>query len=299
MVGGDHMPSLLRFSKQFAIVLIFSLCVGVTGVLTTTTTAFAMENKSPQSVPQLQPQQQGQKLQQLEAATEQLYQYMQSGNVSKSQEQLSIVVEMVKSISFKQLTSIEGIHELAGAIMDVQQVIVSVSISEEEWQRSSASLRLAVNSMLHHKAGLWLNYYKVMTEQFKSMNLAQTNGDKDKLQAAILHLNENYQLIRPAAVIVRDASTISQFDSWMSYASKLSQQSQPNWEVWKGLLSQGELALNQLFGKATHDPVFLPIIYNQHPWRLVMLIGGWILLSLLYTAWRKYKGEQDHIVTLP
>jgi sporulation protein YpjB len=153
--------------------------------------------------------------------------------------------------------------------------------------------------MLHHKAGLWLNYYKVMSEQFKSMNLAQTNGDKEKLQAAISQLNGNYQLIRPAAVIVRDASTISQFDSWLSYASKLSEQQQPDWEVWKGLLSQGELALNQLFGKATHDPVFLPIIYNQHPWRLVLLISGWILLSLLYTAWRKYKGEQDHIVTLP
>lgn len=295
------MPSLLRFYKNIAIVLIFSFCLGIIGGMTSTNTAFAMENRSLQPEPQLKPQsqQQEQKLQQLEAATEQLYQYMQSGNVSKSQGQLLIVVDIVKSISFKQLTSIEGIHELAGAIMDVQQVIVSVSISEEEWQRSSASLRLAVNSMLHHKSGLWLNYYKVMSEQFKSMNLAQTNGDKEKLQAAINQLNENYQLIRPAAVIVRDASTISQFDSWLSYASKLSQQSQQDWEVWKGLLSQGELALNQLFGKATHDPVFLPIIYNQHPWRLVLLISGWILLSLLYTAWRKYKGEQDHIVTLP
>lgn len=292
------MPSLLRFSKYFAMVLIFSLCTGAVGVVVPTRTALAMENKS-SSPSEPQPQPQGQKLEQLETATEQLYQYMQSGNVNKSQEQLSIVVELVKSISFKQLTSIEGIHELAGAIMDVQQVIVSVSISEEEWQRSSASLRLAVNSMLHHKAGLWLNYYKVMSEQFKSMNLAQTNGDKEKLQAAISQLNGNYQLIRPAAVIVRDASTISQFDSWLSYASKLSEQQQPDWEVWKGLLSQGELALNQLFGKATHDPVFLPIIYNQHPWRLVLLISGWILLSLLYTAWRKYKAEQDHIVTLP
>ena len=298
MVGGDYMLSSLRLSKYIAMLLIFSTCIGVAS---STTTAFAMEQKTPQAEPQLklqQSSQQQQKLQQLETTTEQLYQYMQSGNVAKSQEQLLTVIEMVKSISFKQLTSIEGIHELAGAIMEVQQVIASVSISEKEWLRSSASLRLAVNSMLHHKNGLWLNYYKVMSEQFKSMKLARTNEDRDKLKAAIVQFEENYQLIRPAAIIVRNTSTISQLDSWVSYASKLSQESQPDWDVWKGLLTQGELALNQLFGKTTHDPVFLPFIYNQHPWRIVMLIGGWILLSLLYTAWRKYKGEQD-IVTLP
>lgn len=305
MVGGDHMPSLLRLSKNIALVLILCiLCVLFTGIWTSTPTALAMEDRRFQPQQTQQPQlnskseQQQLKLQQLEGATEQLYQYMQRGNIGKSQEQLLIVIEKVKSISFKQLTSIEGIHELAGAIMDVQQVIVSVSISEDEWLRSSASLRLAVNSMLHHKDGLWLNYYKVMSEQFKSMNFAQTNKDTNKLQAAIHQLNKDFQLIRPAVVIVRDASTVSQFDSWISYASKLSQESQPNWEVWKGLLSQGELALNQLFGKATHDPVFLPLVYDQHPWRLIMLIGSWIVLSLLYTAWRKYKGEQD-IITLP
>lgn len=241
---------------------------------------------------------QQQKLETLEKATEQLYEYMQRGDAARSQAQLGIVVETVKSISFKGLTSIEGIHELAASIMDVQQAIVRVSYVKEDWQRSSASLRLAVNSMLHHKEGLWLNYHKVMVEHMEQMNTAIAKRDSKQLQLLLQQFSESYHLIRPAAVMVRDSSTISQFDSWISYVSKLSQESKTNWDTWKGLMSQGEQSLQQLFGKNALEPVFLPVVYDRHPWYIVMLIGSWIILSLLYTAWRKYQGEQD-IVTLP
>ncbi|HEY4391159.1 MAG TPA: hypothetical protein VGN02_07395, partial [Paenibacillus sp.] len=65
-------------------------------------------------------QERADKLRQLEEATELLYQDMQQGNTQRANQDMEQVIEALERLSFKGLTSVEGIHALAESIMDVK-----------------------------------------------------------------------------------------------------------------------------------------------------------------------------------
>lgn len=178
--------------------------------------------RAPAPVSQLSDEERGDKLKQLETAAEALYGHMQQGRVEEAHAEMERLIAALEGVSFKGLTSVEGIHALAESIMDARETLARSEIVPDEWSRSSAVLRLAVNSLLHKDKGLWLQYYKVMADDMQRMNNARVGGQSEKLRAAFGNLQQHYETIRPAAVIRRDPSTVNRFDSWLSYAERLS-----------------------------------------------------------------------------
>jgi len=243
-------------------------------------------------------QERADKLQQLEAATELLYQDMQQGNTQKANHDMEQVIEALERLSFKGLTSVEGIHALVESIMDVKGTLAKAVDGQEEWISSSARLRLAVNSLTHPKQALWHQYYKVLGEDLQRMNQARTAGSGEALRQAYLSLKSHYELIRPAAVIRKDISEINRFDSWLYYVDSLTNDTKADISALASTLQQGEGLVKELFGKKGDEPVFLPIAGYGNPWNWSLLIGGWILLALFYTAYRKYRASQI-VITVP
>lgn len=233
----------------------------------------------------------------LENVTESLYTNMQQGNTKEAKAKMDELINTLVGLSFKGLTSVEGIHALAESIMDAKEAIARVEIVPEQWIKTSASLRLAVNSLLHKEEALWLQYYKVMMDSLKEMEKARTSGSPKALREAFEAFKVDFETIRSAAVISRDPSEINRFESWLSHMDSLSSAQKLDESAVKSTIQQGNQLLNVLFGRRANEPVFLPITGRYNPLYWGMLIGGWILLALSYTGIRKYRAEQSVIPT--
>ncbi|WP_083484951.1 sporulation protein YpjB [Paenibacillus ihumii] len=232
------------------------------------------------------------RLQHFEAVTERLYDVMQQGDTAAAHQEMDQLIQVLEGLSFKGLTSVDGIHALAECIMDTRNTIHRVKLAPEAWIETSARLRLAVNSLTHKRDALWQQYYKVMSSSLQDMGKARSGGDRTGFKVALQSLQANYGMIRPAAVIQRDAADIRKFDSWLSYVERLGNEAVWDEAALKGAIDQGAPLLQDLFGRKGHEPVFLPIVGNASPWYWSALIGGWIMLALTYTAMRKYQAEQ-------
>ncbi len=231
------------------------------------------------------------KLARFEQATEELYRSMQEGYTQQALEDMERLTDALTGLSFKGLTSVEGIHALAESVMDVQQTLIRAEVSPDDWMFVSAKLRLAANSLVHRDDALWLQYYKVMHEQMDNIENGRISGSRTSVREAFLGLKRHYDVIRPAVVIRKEAWEISRFDSWMSHVDGLSEEQTLNGEALGQALKQGEKFLKELFGK-TEDPVFLPVTGYGKPVYWSLLIGGWIVLALGYTGLRKYMADQ-------
>lgn len=235
----------------------------------------------------------GEKLKQLEAAAEQLYTHMQQGSVSEAAADMGVLTATLEGLSFQGLTSVEGIHALAEAIMDTKATLAKAEVVPEEWAESSARLRLAVNSLLHTEQALWQQYYTVMAHDLQQMSKARAGGKPAALRTALQALQHHYEIIRPAAIIRRSPSDINQFTSWLSYVGRLSQERTWDEAALREALVQGEGALKGLFGRRGDEPVFLPITGPDSPWYWSGMIGLWIVLALGYAGIRKFMGNQS------
>lgn len=232
------------------------------------------------------------KLQRLETAAERLYNNMQQGNAPAALEEMETLIDALEGLSFKGLTSVEGIHALAESIMDARETLARIEVSQNEWIGTSARLRLAVNSLNHREGALWLKYYKVMADNLQSMEKARMGGEATVLRDSFQEFKSRYEVIRSAAIIAREPSEIAKFESWLSYVERLSNDKKLDQVALEQALDLGEGMLKELFGRRADEPVFLPITGYDNPWYWSALIGGWIVLTLSYAGIRKYRAQQ-------
>lgn len=272
------------------------LCLSVlTGGLTAanTGTVEAAASVSPHVTAKEMERERNDKLIKFEQAAEDLYRDMQDGNTDGAHKDMERLTETLEGLSFKGLTSVEGIHALAESIMDVRETLARSEISSEEWATASARLRLAVNSLAHEEQALWLQYYKVMADDLDNMGKGRAKGSPAAVRQAFLALQAHYEVIRPAAIIRKESWEIHRFDSWMSYTDRLSGDDTWDEASISKAQRQGERLLKELFGRKTEEPVFLPLAGYENPWQWTLLIGGWIMLALAYTGIRKYRANQS------
>ncbi|GGA23209.1 sporulation protein YpjB [Paenibacillus physcomitrellae] len=244
---------------------------------------------------QTAPATQAQKLAVLEQASEALYQAMQSGKAEEAQVEMERITSLIGMISYQGLTGVDGIHELTACVMDARTALLKADPSPEAWRTTSARLRLAVDSLLHAKGAMWLQYYKVLAEDSEKLNKAAVEQNGQAVQRSFADLKDHYELIRPAAMIRKEPSDIVAMDSWLSYVGNMSAGEKQDLQALQTALAGGQGLLQNLFGKQKDEPVLLPIAGYSNPWHWSFLIGLWILLALGYTAYRKYTAEQEEV----
>ncbi|MBP1999565.1 sporulation protein YpjB [Paenibacillus shirakamiensis] len=227
-------------------------------------------------------------LKELDSASEALYRYMQDGDGERAQIEMSKVVQLLVDIPYKGLSSVEGIHALTETVLNTREALARSDHSVEEWRASSSKLRLAIDSLLHKDQALWHQYYRLISNDVDLIIRARAEGSAQEVKSSVQSLNTHYQTIRAAAIIQKDPSLIHQFDSWLSYLQGISTTKKMDAEALKGVLDQGDELVQSLFGKKKTEPVLLPMAGNAHPLRWGLLIGGWIILALMYTGFRNY-----------
>ncbi|AJS58063.1 sporulation protein YpjB [Paenibacillus sp. IHBB 10380] len=240
-----------------------------------------------------------QQAQTLNAATERLYRYVLEGNTEKALQEIKQIETVFESSSFQGLTKVEGVHVLAECIVEVKEATAQAQLHPEQWLNASAKLRLAVDSLSHPRQPLWLQYYKVVSEDLNAMQKTLVANNRQALKQAYDSLQGHYELIRPSVVIQREPYEVRTIDSWLSYAGGLSSSGTSETVDIRSMLEQGEELLNELFGKKKDESAFASLSEFNLPWRGTIFGGIFILVILIYVGYRKYRGEQDRIRKVP
>lgn len=240
-----------------------------------------------------------QQAQTLNAAAERLYRHVLEGNTNKALQEIKQIETVFESSSFQGLTKVEGIHVLAECIVEVKEATAQAQVHPEQWLNASAKLRLAVDSLSHPRQPLWLQYYKVVSEDLDGMQKTLIANNRQALKQAYDSLQGHYELIRPSVVIQREPYEVRTIDSWLSYAGGLSSSGTSEPADIRNMLGQGEELMNELFGKRKDESAFAPLSEFNLPWRGIMLGGIFILVILTYVGYVKYRDEQDKIRMVP
>ncbi|WP_054957101.1 sporulation protein YpjB [Paenibacillus dakarensis] len=224
----------------------------------------------------------------LNLEVETLYKLVEEGNLMKVNESLRKVQSLFEAASFQGLTSVEGIQVLAESIVEMKETTAGAQLEPKQWMRSAAKLRLAADSLTHPKDGIWLQYYKVIREDLRMMELSAAKQDTKGIKKAYASLEDHYELIRPALVIQRKPEDVSMIESWLSHAGGVVSTAGPS--AVRGIIPQGEVIVNILFGKKKDEPALAQLGEVEGPWFWQLLFGAFILSALSFAAYRKYKG---------
>lgn len=227
----------------------------------------------------------------LNREVETLYRLVEEGNLQGVNESLRRVQNLFESASFQGLTSIEGIHVLAESIVEMKETTATAKLEPKQWMMSAGKLRLAVDSLIHPKDGIWLQYYKVIREDLQVMEQSAAKLDREGIKRAYASLQDHYELIRPSLVIQRKPEEVSMIESWLSYAGGVVSNADPA-EV-RRIVPQGEEVINMLFGKKKDEPALAQLDEIQGPWFGQLLIAAFILSALTFAAYRKYRGQKN------
>jgi sporulation protein YpjB len=231
---------------------------------------------------------------QLEQAAETLYGHVLEGDVIKVRQDTETISRLFVASSFEGMTSVEGINALSGVIIDLKAAIAGAEIAPQRWESAAARLRLAANSLNHPRQPMWIQYYKLIREDLNDMENSASANDLGAWKTALERLQARYDTIRPAILISRQPEEVNAFDSWLSYAAGVPSSSQPlDRARLLEIVSYGQEAARILFGKEKEEPALsLPMAPESYGiWGL--LGAGFILASLFYTGYRKYRADSQ------
>ncbi|NMO96996.1 sporulation protein YpjB [Paenibacillus lemnae] len=231
----------------------------------------------------------------LNREVEELYRFVEAGNIEKAKNALRNVQALFEASSFQGLTTVEGIQVLAESIVEMKETAARVYVDPVEWMKAAGKLRLAADSLTHQKNGIWLQYYKVLREDLQRMDQSAAKQDREGIKKAYGSLQQHYEMIRPAAIIRRKPDEIAMMDSWLSYAGSVVSKS--DMSSVKGITGQGEVIINLLFGKKKDEPALAPLGEARGPWAGQLLLPAFILAALSYAGYRKYKGQQEQPIS--
>lgn len=227
----------------------------------------------------------------LNREAESLYRFVEEGNTQAANDSLRRIERLFETSSFQGLTGVEGVHALAESIIEMKETAARVQLDPKPWMIAAGKLRLAADSLAHPKDGIWLQYYKVIREDIQLLDQSAAKQDRAGMQKAFAGLQEHYEMIRPALIIVRKPEEVTMLESWLSYAGGAVSRNEAA-DI-RRIAPQGEVIINLLFGKKKDEPALAPLGEVRGPWMWQLLFAAFILAALTFAGYRKYKGHKN------
>lgn len=228
----------------------------------------------------------------LEQAAEKVYTQALEGNLAVTRQSVEELSNLFVSSSFEGLTSVEGVNALSGAIVDMKAAANAAQAEPGRLQSAAAKLRLAANALAHTRDPVWMQYYKLMTDDLGKLEKAASARDMKGWTGAMHRLDANYETIRSAMAVSLPPEQINALQAWLSYARNIPATGQPpERQRLLEIVSFGRDSLRVAFGREKDEPTLtLPMAPQGFgPWGL--LAGGFMFTALAYFVYRKYRGE--------
>ncbi|GBF11715.1 sporulation protein YpjB [Tepidibacillus sp. HK-1] len=224
------------------------------------------------------------KLQELQRLSQIFYEKVKIKEYAAAKGELVKLSLLFPTISYKGLTTTEGIEAISAVIIHSKKELAAISPNEKSILYSATQLYLAIDALTHPLQPYWHRYYSVINKDLNTIEQKIKSKDAKQIEVAYTHFQNDYLLIRPAIIVVKPPYVVERTDSLIK--ALVSQQVDQNKEI---LLNQLRTNINQLFygdGKET----WVNYMGENTIWRTSVGMGITIFIALSYVIWRKFKG---------
>lgn len=165
---------------------------------------------------------------------------------------------------------------------------LTMDVGEKKLNDTSVEFRLAVDALTNSKHPLWMGMKDNVLGAFIKIQQDVKAGDDQKFQVDLNQFLDVYQMIYPSITIDVQPDVIKKLDSQINHVTNNRMTIVQDQKTHIPHLKTIHEELNQLFGGTEDASGFVTYPGVMTP---SILIGGLIILTLLYVVWRKYRGE--------
>ena len=210
----------------------------------------------------------------------------QQKEYEKAKETLSYLSEDAFTEHTTQLKlSMDEMYLLSMSYKDAKQAVTQTAMDDQQRYFEVAKFRLLVDALQRPERPLWMETSQSMFEAFDALKSTVEQQEARDFQRALNHFLLLCEMIRPSvqATVSQEAAEKLQSQLVMLERQRhVFVDSKEN----HALLEIIQQTLRELYGQTTEDetdPSFYWVLFT---------IGGIVFLTLFYTVWRKYRGEQ-------
>ncbi|WP_017755562.1 sporulation protein YpjB [Calidifontibacillus oryziterrae] len=163
------------------------------------------------------------------------------------------------------------------------RAVTAVSLSDSERIRKVTQLRLALDALHSEHQPMWRAMEETVLQSFANLKEFALSGDTEKFKLQYNQFSVAIDTIYPSLVLDLDPEVISRLDSHLRFLETYDRITEQNKKEHMTLMEED---MYNLFGKTRGDQADPSLVW------VMVTTGSVILVTLVYVAWRKYKGER-------
>ncbi|WLR53077.1 sporulation protein YpjB [Bacillus tianshenii] len=179
----------------------------------------------------------------------------------------------------------EQLQVLSTSYQEARKALEAQEVSPEKRLQRVMQFRLAVDAVTSSHQPMWVELKPHISDTLQALKAA-SNDDKQGFESSYEQLQEMYTLIYPSLVMDRSKEDIQAVNATLQ---NLNQAMKENNNVSIEQVDTLEQHVMNLFLDEQET-----LSQTSFLW-LSAYMGGMILLTLFYVAWRKYNGEKRNI----
>jgi sporulation protein YpjB len=221
-------------------------------------------------------------------SAEAMYNHAKRGEYEEARENLELFSDHLTKISFRGITSLEGINATTHTVIEAHKIYNRVQPSEKDALIVATKLRFLADALTHKNKPMWLEYEKVLQNDASQLQgMVDQNNDVGSL-AALQKIHNHYLIIRPAVIITNDPVHVEKVDSLFNFLTVELSQGKVNYtNVQQGMKHLHDVLYELFWSKDSQTLV--PPVMNQNHVVWTIFIASIIISVLAYVAWRRYK----------
>jgi len=230
------------------------------------------------------------------AAADALYAAVVGGNRLEADRSLKAAERAFRALPIAAVPTAEGVEALAGSVAEMKRAWAAVRPDEQRLEQTAGALRLAADALTRPDVPMWLQYKPLLLEDVGELaaGLGGTpNGPSEQAKQALERIRSRYALIRTAALISRDPSTVERADSVLRYADRLMKAERPDPKLLASMAASVRQSLAELFPDKGERQATVPALLPP-TWGVAATIGSFIVTVLSWAGWRRYKYDRTH-----
>lgn len=268
------------------------ICMILLGCLPNQIVSLASDASSIINETVISAEQENETLVQFNQSADAVYRYALEGDLPKVRGELTRLEQLVKRIHLGKLTTVEGVKAISDSVVETKRAVNAVRIDMDRWLVVTAKLRLAADALNHPQQPMWLQYYKVFSDDLNQMEQGLAQKQDAKTKSAYNSFLQHYRIIRPAAIIQRSPEAIERFDSYLTFLRKKVASNPIVKSETEDAVNLGRELVQEMFLKKKDTPTFVPISGGDDPWIWTIGIGAVVISVLSYVGYRKYQYEK-------
>ncbi|MFD3446093.1 sporulation protein YpjB [Microbacteriaceae bacterium 4G12] len=179
----------------------------------------------------------------------------------------------------------EHIRVISMAYEKASQAVIGNGVSQQEKEDDLLALRLVMDAASSKFQPLWLNREKVVMTAFSNMEQAMKKEEYEKFQHALNEFLYQFDIIYPSLQVTLPSQDLQRMNAHLSYLDEFRHiMAKP---------ASGQMQVKVI--KEDLHRIFQHVNKDDTPSLLwvIAMTGGFIIFTLTYVGWRKYRGERE------